>query len=173
MSDQLQKAAAATLIKMGGWKSELATGFNPLNVVGSPIGTLAAAVTPTRSMREVAEADLETWKNVLMPGRGMYNVWKRHGTEMRGPERWDGPPGSYRGHLRINPEMEKLRLQIQMERLEAKEKARMGKLEAKAKAKDKEKEASMFLYKVATDRLARKQQQEAARLYDKLLDVLS
>ena len=73
----------------------------------------------------------------------------------------------------MNPEMEKLRLQIQMERLEAKEKARMGKLEAKAKAKDKEKEASMFLYKVATDRLARKQQQEAARLYDKLLDVLS
>lgn len=79
-------AAAVALLKMGGWKSELAQGVNPLNVVAGPVGGLIAAATPTRSMREVAEADRETWKNVLMPGRGAYNHWKRIGTGLRGEE---------------------------------------------------------------------------------------
>ena len=104
-------AAAVALLKMGGWKSEMVQGVNPLNLVGAPIGALAAAATPTRSMREVAEADRETWKNVLMPGRGAYNAMKRVGTGLRGEEMQeareerdyergeDGPGGAVTGEI--------------------------------------------------------------------------
>lgn len=77
-------------IKAAGWKSEtLLPALNPLNIVGSPIGALLAALKPTRDTKDQAKADQEVWKNLLIPGRGSYNQWKRIGYGMRHPELLD------------------------------------------------------------------------------------
>jgi len=79
--------AVAQFEKAAGWKSEaILPNLNPLNVVGSPIGTLLAALKPTRDTEDQAKADQEVWKNLLIPGRGAYNAWKRVGYGMRNPE---------------------------------------------------------------------------------------
>ena len=72
--------------KEAGWKSELAGYANPVNWPGIPVAAVAAALTKTRTLREQAEADKETWKNILIPGRAGYNVSKRFGHAIRGPE---------------------------------------------------------------------------------------
>ena len=72
--------------KEAGWKSEYAALLNPLNLVGNYPGSAAAAFTKTRTRREQAEADKETWKNILIPGRSGYNMYKRLGHSLRGPE---------------------------------------------------------------------------------------
>jgi hypothetical protein len=78
------------LPKTAGWKTELAgSNLNPLNMVGSPIGMLVAALTKTKSLGEVAEADKDTWSNILVPGKASYNLMKRLGSGIRGPEMKD------------------------------------------------------------------------------------
>lgn len=73
--------------KRAGWYSEvIGSNVNPLNVIGNPAAALAAYLTPTRSLKEQAQADKSTWSNVLIPGKGAYNRWKRLGTTIRGPE---------------------------------------------------------------------------------------
>ena len=72
--------------KEAGWKSEVAGYANPVNWPGIPVAAVAAALTKTRTLREQAEADKETWKNILLPGRQQYNIYKREGHSARGPE---------------------------------------------------------------------------------------
>ena len=82
-----EQARDAEAEKQSGYWTELASGINPLNWYGGAVGGLAAAgLTPTRSLSEQAVSDQETWKNILMPGRGVYNSMKRLGTGIRGPE---------------------------------------------------------------------------------------
>jgi hypothetical protein len=68
--------------KTAGYTSELAgTLANPLNWFGiAPLVSGGIALgTPTRSDEEQAEADEETWKNLLIPGVAPYHGWKRLG----------------------------------------------------------------------------------------------
>jgi hypothetical protein len=67
-------------MKIAGIHSEvLNTLLNPVANVGTPIGLLAAALTKKRTDAEQAEAEKETWKNALIPGRSAYNIAKRIG----------------------------------------------------------------------------------------------
>jgi len=73
--------------KQGGYWSEAAGGLNPLNMLGgSHLGAATAGLTPTRDMRQQAEADEDMWKNLLVPGVAGYNAMKRLGGSIRGPE---------------------------------------------------------------------------------------
>lgn len=73
--------------KEAGWKTEIAgAALNPLNVVGNPLGALAALATPTRSLNQQSEADDSTWSNIFIPGAGAYNMFKRTGAVTRSPE---------------------------------------------------------------------------------------
>lgn len=72
--------------KQAGFYSEWGSGFNPLNSIGGPVGTILAGLTPTRDLGEQAETDESMWKNLLIPGVGPYNAMKRLGTSIRGPE---------------------------------------------------------------------------------------
>jgi hypothetical protein len=55
-------------------------------------GPIAAGLTPTRSFDEQEDAEGEGWKNLLVPGRGSYNQYKRFGHSVRG----EGSPGASR-----------------------------------------------------------------------------
>jgi len=83
---QMTKRAASLRAKQAGFYSEWASGFNPLNSIGGPVGTILAGLTPTRDLGEQAETDESMWKNLLIPGVGPYNAMKRLGTAIRGPE---------------------------------------------------------------------------------------
>ena len=87
----VKPSPAGDLAKAGGYWSEAASGINPLNIYGgTPIGSLAAAMTPTRSLAEQAEGDNggigTVLQNLLIPGVGPYRAMKRLGTSIRGPE---------------------------------------------------------------------------------------
>jgi hypothetical protein len=60
--------------------------LNPLNYPALPFAGGAALSTPTRDLEEQATADKSTWSNLLIPGKGPYNTFKRLGTAIRGPE---------------------------------------------------------------------------------------
>jgi hypothetical protein len=84
---QLMESWAPYQRKQAGYWSEAFGGMNPLNVYGGNlIGSGAALATPTRNMREQAESDESTWSNLLIPGVAPYNVAKRLGHSIRGPE---------------------------------------------------------------------------------------
>ena len=72
-------AAICELDKLAGVTSEYASGINPLNILGGPIGGLAAALTPTRTDEEQEEAGTSGLSNLLIPGVGQYNYMKRLG----------------------------------------------------------------------------------------------
>jgi len=73
--------------KLAGWKTELGSMVNPLNLVGpGHVGALSAGFTPTRTLDEQGDADDETWANMLIPGRGPYNSYKRLGAMQDSPE---------------------------------------------------------------------------------------
>jgi hypothetical protein len=81
----------AAMAKEAGWKSELGGSMlNPLSVFGGNLGgTIAAAVTPTRTNDEMAKQDNDVWKNLLIPGYGHYNTLKRQGHSYWGSEMRD------------------------------------------------------------------------------------
>ena len=77
--------------KEAGWKSELASGLNPLNLAAMPFAGAAALSTPTKSYDELAQRLakdnlLENLKTMLVPGVGPYQSFKRTGTAIRSPE---------------------------------------------------------------------------------------
>ena len=72
--------------KQAGPITESLSGLNPLNILGGPVGALAALSTPTRGRRQQAEANQDLWKNLLIPGYGGYNAMKRIGHGAWGPE---------------------------------------------------------------------------------------
>ena len=78
--------------KQAGPVSEYLSGFNPLNWYGGTIlGGGAALAMPTRSLKRQAEYDssdnaLRALANVLVPGMGPYNGFKRIGAGIRSPE---------------------------------------------------------------------------------------
>jgi hypothetical protein len=75
-------------IKQGGYWSELAGSVgNPLNWMGpGHLGAAAAGLTKTRNIDEQAEADESLMGNLLIPGKASYNLFKRLGGSIRGPE---------------------------------------------------------------------------------------
>jgi len=95
-----EKEAASTLEDVGKMAAAKAAGsvseylghFNPLNMYGGGlVGGGAALLTPTRSMKRQAEFDandgvLRALGNVLIPGMGPYNMYKRIGAVTRSPE---------------------------------------------------------------------------------------
>lgn len=76
---------------------------NPLNYIGpGHLGALAAAITPTRSLKDQVSADDEMWSNLLIPGRASYNMFKRVGSSLRSPEMLE----KQREHLRKKKQQE-------------------------------------------------------------------
>ena len=83
----VQDMELGSLAKSAGYWSELGSNVNPVNAYGGNfVGMLAALATPTRDIREQANADQSMWKNLLIPGVGGYNAMKRVGHSVRGPE---------------------------------------------------------------------------------------
>ena len=79
--------AARRRTKQSGWLSEtIGSVINPLSVYGTIGGAATAGFTPTKSLSEVAEADNQSWQNIVIPGRAGYNTMKRTGAVLRGPE---------------------------------------------------------------------------------------
>lgn len=119
--------AAAATDKKAGWVSEMAGSvLNPLSLFGGNIiGAGAAALTPTRNLRQQSEADDNMWSNLLIPGRGAYNGWKRIGAATR------------------SPEMLQMRRKAKMDRLN-REAGVNNKPKEEAKEPEKEKAASAF-----------------------------
>jgi hypothetical protein len=78
--------APETEAKAAGWKSEIAGMLNPVNMVAGYPAAALAAVTPTRTLDEQAAADEEVLANIFVPGRNVYNMWKRTGAATRSPE---------------------------------------------------------------------------------------
>ena len=72
MIQGIEKVAAVLSEAVG---SEL----NPLNAVGAPIGALAALLTPTRTAEEQSREGPSGLSNLLIPGVGPYNKFKRLG----------------------------------------------------------------------------------------------
>lgn len=78
--------------KSAGWKSEVASGLNPLNLAaGTLLGSGAALATPTDSYDQLAQRSakddlLQNLKTMLVPGVGPYQLSKRMGTAIRSPE---------------------------------------------------------------------------------------
>jgi hypothetical protein len=72
--------------KEAGWKSEIAGMLNPINLVAGYPGMALAATTPTRTLDEQAAADEEILPNLFVPGRNVYNMYKRMGATTRSPE---------------------------------------------------------------------------------------
>jgi len=78
--------------KQGGYWSEFFSQLNPLNwYAGNIAGGGAALATPTRSLQDQARRDElggagTALANLLIPGVGPYNAFKRLGTSIRGPE---------------------------------------------------------------------------------------
>lgn len=66
-------------MKTAGVLSEVGASLNPLNIIGSPIGAMAAGFTPTRTDAQQAEAEQNGASNILVPGKGAYNYYKRLG----------------------------------------------------------------------------------------------
>lgn len=81
-NSQVRQAATEWLTqkleKSAGPYSEIASGLNPLNIVGTPIAALVAALTSHRSRKEQLATEDSTWKNLLIPGVGPYNAIKRN-----------------------------------------------------------------------------------------------
>jgi hypothetical protein len=73
-------AGAGAGATVGGYGSYLA------NTLGGP---LAALATKTRNFDEQKESEKELLKNLLIPGRSSYNMYKRLGHSVRG----EGSPG--------------------------------------------------------------------------------
>jgi hypothetical protein len=83
----INQLGRATGEKQAGYYTELAGGLNPFNMLGgTALGALAALLTPTRSLLEQAHHDKDSFSNLLLPGKGPYNMAKRVGTSIRGPE---------------------------------------------------------------------------------------
>lgn len=77
--------------KAAGWKSEIASGLNPLNLVAAPFAAGAALKTPTQSYDQLAQRLakddlLQNLKTMLVPGVGPYQSFKTMGTAIRSPE---------------------------------------------------------------------------------------
>lgn len=87
---ELATAAAAETeeeqSKAAGWASEYLGMLNPINAAVAPFGALAAGLTRTRTMDEQADADEEMLSNIFIPGRNVYNMFKRVGAATRSPE---------------------------------------------------------------------------------------
>lgn len=73
----------AEFSKCAGLMTELASVISPVNhlapVITQPIGLGAAAGTPTRTPGQQVEASKQTYSNMLIPGKGVYNYYKRLG----------------------------------------------------------------------------------------------
>ena len=77
--------------KQAGLWSELAgTVLSPVNYFAPAaplaVGGALSLATDTRSDEEQKENDSSMWKNLLIPGVGPYNLWKRLGNKLRGPK---------------------------------------------------------------------------------------
>ena len=77
--------------KAAGWKSEMASGVNPLNLLAAPFAGAAALSTPTQSHDQLAQRLakddlLQNLKTMLVPGVGPYQSFKSVGTAIRSPE---------------------------------------------------------------------------------------
>ena len=79
-----------TTNKEAGYWSELGGNLNPVNVLTAGLANAAggagALATPTRDTEEQAEADEDTWSNLLIPGKAGYNQMKRIGYSIRNPD---------------------------------------------------------------------------------------
>jgi hypothetical protein len=58
----------------------------PHNLLGAPGAAILAGMKRTRTNKEQISADKDRWKNILIPGRAMYNKLKRTGVAER---EWD------------------------------------------------------------------------------------
>lgn len=58
---------------------EIGSHLNPLNAAGAPLGALAALLTPTRTAEEQSREGPSGVSNLLIPGVGPYNKFKRLG----------------------------------------------------------------------------------------------
>jgi len=74
------------LQKQADIQSEKMSHINPINLVTSPFGMLAATLTPTRTKAEQAAAEKDSWKNILIPGYAGYNLGKRRGRMVHSQE---------------------------------------------------------------------------------------
>lgn len=78
--------------KVAGPISEYVSSVNPLNMYGGGLlGGAAALSTPTRTLAQQAEYDStdnigRAIANLLVPGKGPYNAYKRTGAAIRSPE---------------------------------------------------------------------------------------
>lgn len=57
----------------------------PVASMGAPVGAIAAALTPTRSVEDQKEAKPNVLAKALIPGLGTYNSFKRIGTTSKTP----------------------------------------------------------------------------------------
>lgn len=81
-----ESAEKTDTAKAAGWKSEFAGMLNPLNLVAGYPAAAIAGLTPTRTLDEQAAADEEVLPNLFVPGRNVYNLYKRIGATTRSPE---------------------------------------------------------------------------------------
>lgn len=74
--------------KQAGPISELLSHYNPVNAVALPAAGLAALLTPTRTTAQMAKNDAKSrvLRDLLVPGVGPYNAFKRTGYAWRNPE---------------------------------------------------------------------------------------
>lgn len=93
-------------VKKSGVTSEYASTYSPLGLLGAPVGALAAAFTPTRTAEEQERAGESGASNLLLPGVGAYNSFKRlgrsaantpHGYSQVASEVMGGVPGALLG----------------------------------------------------------------------------
>jgi hypothetical protein len=64
--------------------------LNPLSWLALPVSMVIAMKTPTRSTEQQALHDVDTsniWKDLLVPGKAPYNIYKRYGYAYRNPEK--------------------------------------------------------------------------------------
>lgn len=97
--------------KTAGWKSEMVSGANPLNLLAAPFAGAAALSTPTQSYDQLAQRLskddlLQNLKTMLVPGVGPYQSFKTVGTAIRSPE-LNKLREEYRASKKDKPEEEK------------------------------------------------------------------
>jgi hypothetical protein len=75
-----------TSSKTAAVRSEDVGAVLPHNLLGAPGAAVLAGLKRTRTNKEQISADKDRWKNILIPGRAMYNKFKRTGVAER---EWD------------------------------------------------------------------------------------
>jgi len=70
--------------KHAGIYSESFGYLNPLNLIAGGPAAIAAAITPTKTKKQMVEQQKKTWSNFLIPGANTYRALKRIGYSAKG-----------------------------------------------------------------------------------------